>query len=37
LPVRGDKIDRTALRRLIEERVLSGAAPVQGAAGPTSS
>ena len=37
LPLRGDKIDRTALRRLIEERVLSGDAPVQGAAGPTSS
>jgi len=37
LPLRGDKIDRTALRRLIEERVLGGDAPVQGAAGPTSS
>ena len=37
LPLRGDKIDRAALRRLIEERVLSGEAPVRGAAGPTSS
>ena len=37
LPLRGDKIDRTALRRLIEERVASGEPPIRGAAGPTSS
>ena len=37
LPLRGDKIDRAALRRLIEERVLSPAAGFRGAADPNSS
>ncbi len=37
LPLRGDKIDRTALRRMIEERVMSAAAAFPEVAGPKSS
>jgi len=36
LPLRGDKIDRTALRRMVEERVISRDAGRE-AAGPKSS
>jgi len=36
LPVRGDKIDRTALRRMVDERVIGGDA-MREAAGPKSS